>query len=110
MARTLITVPPSARRGEIIEIRALIQHPMETGYRPGADGRILPRDLIRRFTCRYDDGAGSETVFSAELFAAVAANPLIAFHTVATASGTLIFTWEGDHGFAQRESVALKVT
>ena len=49
MARTLITAPKSARRGDIIEIRVLIQHPMETGYRPGADGKVLPRDLIRRF-------------------------------------------------------------
>jgi len=110
MARTLITVPPSARRGEVIEIRTLIQHPMETGYRPGADGKVLARDLIRRFSCRYDDGSGSQLVFAAELYAAVAANPLISFHTVATASGTLTFTWEGDNGFMQSESVAIKVT
>lgn len=109
MARTLITVPPSAKRGDVIEIRALIQHPMETGYRPGADGKILPRDLIRRFTCRYDDGASNEIIFSAEFFAAIAANPLIAFHTIATASGTLTLRWEGDNGFLQTESVALKV-
>ena len=106
MARTLITVPPSAKKGEVIEIRTLIAHPMETGYRAGDDGKILPRNLIRRFTCRYD----GEPVFSAEFYPAVAANPLIAFSTVATASGTLTFTWEGDNGFAQTESVAITVT
>ena len=106
MARTLITVPPSVKKGEVIEIRTLIAHPMETGYRAGDDGKVLPRNLIRRFTCRYD----GEPVFAAELFPAVAANPLIAFSTVATASGTLTFTWEGDNGFAQTESVAITVT
>ena len=106
MPRALVTMPATAKRGEVIEIRTLIAHPMETGYRPGEDGRLLPRDLIRRFACHYD----GETVFSAELFAAVAANPLIAFTTVATASGTLRFTWEGDNGFAQTETVALTVT
>ena len=110
MARALITMPRSAKRGEIIEIRTLIAHPMESGYRPGEDGRVLPRDLIRRFSCHYEDERGDELVFSAELFPAVAANPLISFYTVATASGTLRFSWEGDNGFAQTERVAISVT
>jgi sulfur-oxidizing protein SoxZ len=105
MARTLITMPKTAAKGEIIEVRTLIAHPMETGYRHGDDGRPLPRNLIRRFTCRFE----GETVFSAELFPAVAANPLISFFTVATQSGTMTFSWEGDNGFAQSESVALTV-
>ncbi len=105
MARALITVPKTARRGEVIEVRALIAHPMETGYRPGADGQTLPRDLIRRFSCRYD----GEVVFSAELYAAVAANPYLAFTTVATVSGKLEFAWEGDKGFAQTDSVTITV-
>ncbi len=106
MARALIHMPESARKGEVIEIRALIGHPMETGYRAGADGKVVPRDLIRRFTCRYD----GEIVFSAELHPAVSANPYIAFHTIALASGTLEFTWEGDRGFAHSESKPLAVS
>ena len=106
MARTLIKAPASARRGEIIAISTIIGHPMETGFRPGGDGQVLPRDIIQRFTCHYND----ELVFSAELFSAIAANPLIAFHTVATASGTLRMRWEGDHGFSHTESVTLDVT
>lgn len=105
-ARTLIKVPPTARRGEVIAISTIIGHPMETGFRPGGDGKILPRDIIQRFTCHYND----ELVFSAELFSAISANPLIAFHTVATRSGQLRFTWEGDHGFRHSETVALQVT
>jgi sulfur-oxidizing protein SoxZ len=105
MARALITMPKTAARGEVIEVRTLIAHPMETGYRTGDDGKRLPRNLIRRFTCRFE----GETVFSAELFPAVAANPLISFFTVATQSGTLTFSWEGDNGFAQTESVVLTV-
>jgi len=106
MARALITMPATAKRGEVIEIRTLIAHPMETGYRPGADGAILPRNVIHRFTCHYDN----VLVFSAELFPAVAANPFIAFSTVATASGTLRFVWSGDQGFTQTETASLAVT
>ena len=109
MARTLINVPPSPKRGEVIEIRALIQHPMETGYRPGADGKIQPRDIVRRFSCRFNDGATNELVVSADLFPAIAANPYIAFYMVATGNGTLTFAWEGDNGFTQTETVALKI-
>lgn len=106
MPRALITMPQTAKRGEVIQIRTLIAHVMETGYRPGDDGRIVPRNILRRFTCRY----GDDVVFEADLFPAVAANPLIAFHTVATTSATLTFTWEGDNGFAQTETAALTVT
>ena len=105
MARALIKLPETAGLGEVIEIRALIQHPMETGYRPGPNGIILPRDIIRRFTCAYD----GEVVFSAELHPAIAANPFLSFTTVAMRTGTVTFTWEGDNGFHQTETATLTV-
>jgi hypothetical protein len=60
---------------------------------------VLPRDILRRFTCRYN----GETVFSAELFPAIAANPYLVSTLLATESGTLEFEWQGDNGFAQVE-------
>jgi sulfur-oxidizing protein SoxZ len=106
VARAIVTVPAEAKRGEVIEVRTLIGHPMETGFRVDGGGARVPRDLIRKLTCRYD----GEVVFAAELFPATAANPYVAFHTIATRSGTLTLTWEGDHGFAQTETVAIRVT
>ena len=106
MARTLITMPGSAKRGEVIEIRTLIAHPMETGFRAGEDGKVVPRDIVRRFSCRYN----GEPVFAAELFSAIAANPYLAFSTVATDSGSLSFSWEGDNGFTQTETRSISVT
>jgi len=106
MARALIHMPASAKAGDIIEIRALIAHPMETGFRPGSDGKPAPRDIIRRFTCEY---AGKQ-VITAELHPAMSANPYLAFFVRATATGKLTFTWQGDNGFAQAEERELKVT
>ena len=106
MARVLLQVPATARRGDVIELRATIAHPMETGYRPGSDGRVLPRDIVQRFTCRY----AGEVVFTAELHPAIAANPYLAFHTVATESGTLEFEWSGDNGFSHVERRELQVS
>jgi sulfur-oxidizing protein SoxZ len=105
MARVLITLPLSAKRGELIEIRTLIAHPMETGYRADANGRVVPRDIVRRFTCRLD----GEIVFAAELHAAIAANPYVAFSLLVSTSGTLAFQWEGDNGFSQTETRLLSV-
>ena len=105
MARTLINAPKTAKRGEVIKIRATIGHPMETGYRPDDNGKILVRNIIKKFSCLYN----GELVFSAELFSAVAANPYLAFNTVATDSGTLALTWEGDNGFSQTETLTLTV-
>ncbi len=106
MARTLIHAPATARKGEVVEIRTLIGHTMESGYRAGADGRTLPRDIIRRFTCRYN----GEVVFSADFYPAIAANPYLAFFVTADSSGSLTFTWEGDNGFAQTESASITVS
>lgn len=105
MASALINAPSSARRGEIIQIKALISHVMETGYRRTSLGASIPRDILRRFVCSYN----GEEVFRAELHPAVAANPYFAFHTIATESGSLVFTWTGDNGFSATESVAIKV-
>ena len=106
MTRALINVPKTAKRGEVIEMRALVAHPMETGYREGTNGVVIPRNIIKRFVCKY---AGEE-VFAAELFPAVAANPYIAFHTVATASGTIVFEWTDDRGETQTASAEITVT
>jgi sulfur-oxidizing protein SoxZ len=100
MARVLLQVPATAKRGEVIELRTLIQHPMETGFRPGASGELLPRDIIRRFVCTWN----GEEVFRAEFHPAISANPYLAFTTIATESGTITFTWSGDNGFSQTET------
>ena len=105
MASALINVPKRRRRGDIIEIRALTSHIMETGYRRTAAGEMIPRDIITSFTCRYN---GRE-VFRADLFPAIAANPYLSFFTTASESGTFAFEWIGDNGFSQVASAAITV-
>jgi len=105
VASALINVPPRARRGEIIEIKTLISHTMETGFRRTQLGAPIPRDIIRRLVCTYN---GAE-VFRAELHPAISANPFIVFSTIAVESGTLEFQWTGDNGFSVAESAAIIV-
>jgi sulfur-oxidizing protein SoxZ len=100
-----IQVPAAARRGEVIEIRLLIGHPMETGYRVNERGQTIARNTIRTLTCTYD---GVE-VFRAELSPGISANPYLQFTTVAEASGTLEFVWVDDAGVREVERVAIRV-
>src|SRR3712207_8933427 len=72
---------------------------METGYRRDNAGGAIPRDIIEKFVCTYN----GEEVFRADLFPAMAANPFIAFTTVATESGTIAFSWANGAGETQTE-------
>lgn len=106
MANTRVDVPATARRGDIIEIRTLISHSMETGFRRDYLGKPLARDIITLFVCTYN---GVE-ICRARLHPSVAANPYLAFSTVATESGTIDFSWTGDNGFTATDSATITVT
>jgi sulfur-oxidizing protein SoxZ len=105
VANALINMPERAKRGEIIEIKTLISHPMETGFRRTQVGAVIPRDIILRFVCTYN---GTE-VFRADLHPAISANPFIVFSTVAVESGALQFHWTGDNGFSVTQSAVISV-
>ena len=105
MAAALINVPAKAKRGQIIEIKTLMSHIMETGFRRTAAGELLPRDIITSFICRFNGNA----IFRADLFPAIAANPFISFFTVATGSGKFDFEWIGDNGFSETASASITV-
>lgn len=64
---------------------------METGYRYSEDGKRIPQDIIRFFTCRYN----GEEVFRADFIRALVLTLPIIFTTVAVASGTLEFKMGG---------------
>jgi len=103
--RAVITLPAAIKAGVAFEVRATVAHAMETGYRSSDDGSRLARDLVRRFECRLD----GEFVFAADLYAAVSANPYLAFWMRADKPGELGFVWRGDNGFEHREVRVLNV-
>ena len=105
MTSALINVPKKAKTGDVIEIKTLMSHIMETGYRHTTRARSMPRDIITSFTCRFD----GEEIFRADLFPATAANPFISFFTVASKSGKFDFEWIGDNGFSETASASITV-
>ena len=84
----------SITTGEVIEVRALVTHPMESGNRLGPDGSAVPRNIVQSFRAEFD----GVPVFSVALDTAVSANPFFQFHIAPPASGTLSLTWNDESG------------
>ncbi|MGH6927079.1 MAG: thiosulfate oxidation carrier complex protein SoxZ [Dongiaceae bacterium] len=106
MPEPRVRVPSMATTGEIVEIKALVTHQMESGLRRDGAGTLMPRKIINAFSCRYN----GEVVFSVDLHEAVAANPYLEFHVRAGESGTLEFAWHEDGGAVYKTSETLTVT
>lgn len=100
-----LQVPPSVRKGEAFEIRVLVQHPMETGYRRDLNGQAIPTNIVDKLVCRI----GGREVFSAELGTGVSANPYISFFATADQSGEVVVEWSDDRGEKGRVTAALDV-
>lgn len=104
-AKPRIKLPDSTKVGEVIEIKTLVSHVMETGNRRDADGNIIPRNIIHTFIARFE----GQQVFKGELGAGTSANPFITFHMRVAGPGTFEFIWIDDQGKRTVESVALNV-
>ena len=105
MTRIRIAAPETAKPGEVIEIKTLIAHPMETGFRRDSVGKAIPRDILTDFVCLYN----GDEVFRAEFEPAVAANPFLSFFTTATESGELEFRWTDQDGATFGETAKITV-
>jgi sulfur-oxidizing protein SoxZ len=89
----------------VFEIKTLISHIMETGFRYTTTGQRIPRDIITLFSCSYN----GEEIFRADFYPAISANPFLTFFTTATESGTLEFKWSGDNGFSETATATVTV-
>ncbi|MGQ0673241.1 MAG: thiosulfate oxidation carrier complex protein SoxZ [Hyphomicrobium sp.] len=100
-----IKLPETIRAGETIEIKALVQHVMETGNRKDAEGKPIPRNIINTFRATFE----GQQVFAADFGSGIAANPFIAFFLTVPASGELALTWIDDSGTSTTEKTRIEV-
>jgi len=106
MAKPRIKVPEKVRVGDVIEVRAIIQHAMETGNRKDASGQTIPRNIIHSFTAKY----AGEVFFEGEFGPGISSNPTMVIPLKVPGPGTLELTWIDDQGVTTVESVTLDVT
>jgi sulfur-oxidizing protein SoxZ len=101
-----IRLPKQAKKGEIIQIKTLLSHPMETGLRKDESGKLVPRKIINAFACTFNGAP----VFACDLETGVAANPYLQFSARVEESGTFRFSWTDDDGTTITADEAITVT
>lgn len=94
MSQALLQWTEPVAAGQVLRVRLLIRHPMETGYLQDLSGQPIARNVIRELRCRY---AGQE-VFRAEPSPGIAAQPLFEFHLRVRASAEVLADWVDDRG------------
>ena len=100
-----VKVPTRAKPGEVVMLRAMLKHPMETGWRENTAGEKVPRNRIHTFICEFQD----QEIFRADLHSGVSADPYLAFFTTASATGKFRFTWFEDGGNVYTKTATLEV-
>ncbi|WP_299836813.1 thiosulfate oxidation carrier complex protein SoxZ [uncultured Jannaschia sp.] len=100
-----VRVPDEATAGEVIQIKTLISHPMESGQRRDDDGNLIPRSIINRFTVEFE----GESVIDVALEPAISSNPYFEFEATVPSSGTFVFTWYDDDGDVYTEEKTVTV-
>ncbi len=104
--RPRVKVPKSASAGEVITIKTLISHEMESGQRKDKDGKVIPREIINKFTCEFN----GTKVFECDIEPAVSANPYFEFSAKVPESGTFKFTWVDDDGSVYTDEQKITVS
>jgi len=89
-----VKVPKTAAAGDVITIKTLISHKMESGQRKGKDGNKIPRSIINRFTCDFN----GENVIDVAIEPGVSSNPFFQFDASVPEAGEFKFTWYDDDG------------
>jgi sulfur-oxidizing protein SoxZ len=100
-----IRMPAQAKPGEVFEVRTMVEHPNESGFRHDNLGRPIPRHIVTSFECAYN---GRE-VFRATLHPAISTNPYMTFFVKAVDSGEFVFTWKDDQGGVTTVTQAITV-
>ena len=89
-----VRMPSTAKAGEVIEVKTLISHEMESGQRKDAAGQLIPRKIIKEFKVTFN----GKDVMSADWHGAVSANPYQSCFVNVPETGTIVFTWTDDDG------------
>jgi sulfur-oxidizing protein SoxZ len=101
-----VKVPSSAAAGEVVTIKTLISHEMESGQRKDKDGNVIPRSIINRFTCDFN----GVNVIDVALDPAISTNPYFEFAAKVDASGDFKFTWYDDDGSVYEDAKSITVS
>ncbi|MBV7409593.1 thiosulfate oxidation carrier complex protein SoxZ [Maritimibacter sp. DP1N21-5] len=100
-----VKAPKSASAGEVVTLKTLISHPMESGQRKDSDGNVIPRSIINRFTCELNGAM----VIDVAMDPAISTNPYFEFEAKVDATGEFKLTWYDDDGSVYEDVQPIEV-
>ena len=100
-----VKVPKSASAGEVVTLKTLISHPMESGQRKDKDGNVIPRSIINRFTCDFN----GQNVIDVKMEPAISTNPYFEFEALVPEAGEFTFTWYDDDGSTYTDTKPIEI-
>lgn len=103
--RPRLRLPAVQAAGEVIEVKTLISHPMESGHRTDAEGNPIARLIIQTMRASFN----GEEVFRAEWSSGIAANPYQAFMLRVDQSGELEVVWQDEAGNEWRDQARIEI-
>jgi len=89
-----VLVPAAAKQGSVIYVRALLEHPMDTGFYRTPDGVPIPAYFVQRVVVSY---VGDE-VARFEWTTGISRDPSVTFPLRVTREGPLTVTWRDNKG------------
>src|SRR5712691_2194028 len=90
--------------GGVTDIRVLMTHPMETGQRRDADGKLVPLHFIQNLAVKVN----GKTVIEAQTSQAVSRNPVFSFRLKGGAKGDKIeVSWLDNQGESNSTETAV---
>ena len=101
-----VRVPKTASKDEVITIKTLISHPMESGQRKDKDGNVIPRSIINRFTAEFN----GQLVLDTTLEPAISTNPYFEFDAKVPETGEFKFTWYDEDGSVYEDAHKVEVS
>jgi sulfur-oxidizing protein SoxZ len=105
MAKARVKAPKTAAAGEMVTIKTLVNHPMESGQRKDGDGNVIPRKIINAFSATF----GGADVVSAVFEPAISTNPYFQFSFTVPATGDLVMKWTDDDGSMVEQTKTITV-
>lgn len=86
------------------EVRVLMTHPMETGQRKDAEGKVVPLHFIQNLTVKVN----GRTVIEGQISQAVSRNPVFSFRLRGGAKGDKIeVSWLDNQGETNKTETAV---
>lgn len=103
--KTRVKLPKQVHAGEVVTIKTLITHRMESGNRRDSNGQAIPRSIIHRFLCEFE----GEVVIDLDIGPGISTNPFFEFQAIVPGSGVFTFTWFDDDGAIYTDSRTISV-